>query len=159
MQSSDVGNLSRYRDSERCGNAAVEGDGESLLFFLTAWNSIRVPRGNLLGEAIAMSQRLTADDLIGAWIDDDDDFITITATGETLGVAFRDARDDEVFEVTAVQFADGQLSFQIRVPSTGYELSYVSKHKSDMGSPVFYWQRLDGAKPYQAGLSTLRPVE
>jgi len=106
-----------------------------------------------------MSQRLTREDVIGAWIDDDDDFITITASGDTLDVEFRSSADDEeLFEVTAVKFTDGQLSFQIRVPSTGFELSYVSKG-SDDGNLVFSWKRLDVDDPEQAGMSTLRPDE
>ena len=103
-----------------------------------------------------MSQRLTAADFIGAWIDDDDDFITITASGDTLDVEFRSSADDELFEVTAVKLTDRQLSFQIRVPSTGFELSYVSQ-EFDQGNPVFSWKRLDVDDPEKAGQSTLRP--
>ena len=108
---------------------------------------------------------LTAEHLVGDWLDEDGDSITISAAGDTFDVAFMspygpfdrppDGSDYEVFDVSEVEWADGVLSFQVRVPSTGYELSLTSTHQTESGQLVFAWRSKSSRGKVKSGLSTL----
>ncbi|MCA9559942.1 MAG: hypothetical protein H6704_05450 [Myxococcales bacterium] len=63
--------------------------------------------------------------VLGEWRDEDQDEIHIGRTDDGgFSVMVVDTTDGEVFDVRRVRWCDGELSWHVRIPSTGVELFY-----------------------------------